>query len=153
MALWHFQNIAESIHEMLGVWLRQWHEFGAWIYSAIVPTPFFSRLGSRSNFPFNFSLRDFFKSLLKRNKPWTKPTSHAVNHNITNFDLKLKNSLLNGFNKRCECGTCVEPLFFTLLQWKWIGTRAVKIQKGQKKSIIKSPHTTLTLYSNFSDTS
>lgn len=44
-----------------------------------------------------FSHKDFKK--LKCYKPSTKPTSYGVNHNITNFDLKQKDRVLNGFKE------------------------------------------------------
>ncbi len=53
-----------------------------------MPTNVFNSLDSKSIFPIVYFLRDLNKSLFKIYKPWIKPTSYMVKHNITNFDLK-----------------------------------------------------------------
>ncbi len=53
--------------------------------------PWFQKYFSHRLFPQGFN-----KSLFKIYKPWIKPTSYMVKHNITNFDLKQKKYLKIG---------------------------------------------------------
>ncbi len=61
-----------------------------------MPTNVFNSLDSKSIFPIVYFLMDIKKSLFKIYKPWIKPTSYMVKHNITNFDLKQKKHLKIG---------------------------------------------------------
>ncbi len=90
LKLWSNYDITSLIAHIIGLTSRfcklfysDWPDTTrATVPFSVALVPFLSGLGSHS-----FSQREFI--LVLKSSKWSKITSYEVNHNITNFDLKL----------------------------------------------------------------